>query len=48
MGASPATIPARMQRDEAADPLMLASTEWDKLIAKKLAVKGRRVDLVDS
>ena len=48
MGSSPTAIPARMQRGEAADLLMLASTELDKLIAQKLAVKGSRVDLVYS
>ena len=48
MGSSPTAIPARMQRGEPADILMLASTELDKLIARGLAVKGSRVDLVHS
>lgn len=48
MGSSPTAIPARMQRGEAADLLMLASSELDKLIAQDLAVKGSRVDLVHS
>ena len=48
MGSSPTAIPARMQRGEPADLIMLASTELDKLIAQGLAVKGSRVDLVHS
>lgn len=48
MGSSPTAIPARLQRGEAADILMLASTELDKLIAQGFAVKGSRVDLVHS
>lgn len=48
MGSSPTAIPARLQRGEAADLLMMAGTELDKLIAQGLAVKGSRVDLVHS
>ena len=48
MGSSPTAIPARMQRGEPADLIMLASTELDKLIAQGLAIKGSRVDLVHS
>ncbi len=48
MGSSPTAIPARMQRGEPADLIMLASTELDKLIGQGLAVKGSRVDLVHS
>jgi len=48
MGSSPTAIPARMQRGEAADLLMMAAGELDKLIAQGLAVKGSRVDLVHS
>ncbi len=48
MGSSPTAIPARMQRGEPADLLMLAGSELDKLIAQGLAVKGSRVDLVHS
>lgn len=48
MGSSPTAIPARLQRREAADLLMMAGTELDKLIAQGLAVKGSRVDLVHS
>jgi len=48
MGSSPTAIPARMQRGEAADLLMLAANELDKLIAQDYAVNGSRVDLVHS
>ncbi|MEI7429628.1 MAG: substrate-binding domain-containing protein, partial [Betaproteobacteria bacterium] len=48
MGSSPTAIPARMQRGEPADLIMLASGELDKLIAQGLALKGSRVDLVHS
>ena len=48
MGSSPTAIPARLQRGETADILMLASSELDKLIAQGFAVKGSRVDLVHS
>lgn len=48
MGSSPTAIPARMQRGEPADLIMLASTELEKLIAQGFAVKGSRVDLVHS
>ena len=48
MGSSPTAIPARMQRGESADLIMLAATELDKLIDQGLAVKGSRVDLVHS
>ena len=48
MGSSPTAIPARMQRGEPADLLMLAGPELDKLVAQQLAVKGSRVDLVHS
>jgi molybdate transport system substrate-binding protein len=48
MGSSPTAIPARMQRGEPADLIMLASGELDKLMAQGLAVKGSRVDLVHS
>ena len=48
MGSSPTAIPARMQRGEPADILMMAGPELDKLIAQGLAVKGSRVDLVHS
>lgn len=48
MGSSPTAIPARMQRGEPADLIMLAGTELDKLIAQGFAVKGSRVDLVHS
>ena len=48
MGSSPTAIPARLQRVETADILILASTELDKLIAQGLAVKGSRVDFVHS
>ena len=34
MGTSPTAIPARMQRGEPADLIMLASTELDKLIGQ--------------
>lgn len=48
MGSSPTAIPARIQRGEPADLLMMAGTELDKLIAQGFAVKGSRVDLVHS
>ena len=48
MGSSPTAIPARIQRGEPADILIMAGTELDKLIAQGLAVKGSRVDLVHS
>jgi molybdate transport system substrate-binding protein len=48
MGSSPTAIPARMQRGEPADLIMLAGTELDKLISQGLAIKGSRVDLVYS
>lgn len=48
MGSSPTAIPARIQRGEAADLLMMAGTELDKLIEQNLAVPGSRVDLVHS
>ena len=48
MGSSPTAIPARMQRGEPADILMMVGPELDKLIAQGLAVKGSRVDLVHS
>ena len=48
MGSSPTAIPARMQRGEPADLLMMASGELDKLIAQGFAAKGSRVDLVHS
>ncbi len=48
MGSSPTAIPARMQRGEPADLLMMAGPELDKLIAQGLAAKGSRVDLVHS
>jgi molybdate transport system substrate-binding protein len=46
MGSSPTAIPARLKRGEAADVVMLAGTEVDKLIKEKLVVEGSRVDLV--
>lgn len=48
MGASPEAIPARLQRGEPADLIVLAATELDKLIAQKYAMAGSRVDLVHS
>lgn len=46
MGSSPTAIPARLKRGEAADVVMLAGTEVDKLIKEKLVAEGSRVDLV--
>ncbi|WP_263772227.1 substrate-binding domain-containing protein [Propionivibrio soli] len=48
MGSSPTAIPARIQRGEAADLLMMAGTELDKLIEQGFAIPGSRVDLVHS
>ena len=48
MGSSPTAIPARLQRGEAADLLMMAGPELDKLIEQGHAVAGSRVDLVHS
>lgn len=48
MGSSPTSIPARLQRGEAADLLMMAGPELDKLIAQGFAVEGSHVDLVHS
>jgi molybdate transport system substrate-binding protein len=46
MGSSPTSIPARLERGEAADVLILAGSEVDKLIKQKKVVEGSRVDLV--
>ena len=48
MGSSPTAIPARLKRGEAADLLMLAAPELDKLIEQGYALPGSRVDLVRS
>lgn len=48
MGSSPESIPARLERGEPADLVMLAATELDKLVAQKRVVAGSRVDLVHS
>ena len=48
MGSSPTAIPARLQRGEVADLVMMAGPELDKLIEQGHAVAGSRVDLVHS
>jgi molybdate transport system substrate-binding protein len=46
MGSSPTAIPARLQRGEDADLVIMAGPELDKLISKGFVVPGSRVDLV--
>lgn len=46
MGSSSTAIPARLQRGEPADVVILAGSEVDKLILDKKVVAGSRVDLV--
>lgn len=46
MGSSPTSIPARLQRGEAADVISMAGPELDKMINDGLAVPGSRTDLV--
>jgi len=48
MGSSPTSIPARLQRGEPADLVVLVGTELDRLIAEKLALAGSKVDLAQS
>jgi molybdate transport system substrate-binding protein len=48
MGSAPDTIPNRLQRGEAADVVIMASTALDDLIAKGQVVAGSRIDLVRS
>ncbi|MDU2063266.1 MAG: substrate-binding domain-containing protein [Sporomusaceae bacterium] len=46
MGSSPTAIPARLQRGEKADVIIMAGTELDKLAEEGLVVSGSHVDLV--
>jgi molybdate transport system substrate-binding protein len=48
MGSGPTTIPSRLERHESADLVILAAASLDDLIARGLAVRGSRVDLVRS
>ena len=48
MGASPTAIPARLDRGEELDLVMMAGPELDKMIQDGFAVPGSRVDLVHS
>ncbi len=48
MGNGPETIPNRLQRQEPADVVILASSVLDELIAQGKVVAGSRVDLVRS
>jgi molybdate transport system substrate-binding protein len=48
MGGAPDSIPSRLDRGEAADVVILASTALDELIAQGKVVPGSRVDLVRS
>lgn len=46
MGSSPTSIPARLQRGEPTDVVILAGSEVDNLIKANKVVAGSRVDLV--
>jgi len=48
MGGAPDSIPARLQRGEPADVLILAASALDDLIRDGKAIAGSRVDLVKS